>query len=395
MQESQTLNAPTPSAQNPSKRKRAPLFLVISILLLFAGSGYGLFSLAQLNSHMAEEVESLKQDFSRSQIELKNLSQATQHWQSNQEQLKTLNQKQIQLEMSLQQIQPHGNQHLQFSIIKDYITLAEQALQISRDPDLAQHYLQLALDALEKIPASNTLALKNQIHAMLAQLDTLHPNDLAIAQRNLILLQTHLQQVHFTTSATPNILNLKSSEKNTLDLAFHTFIQSLKNFVTIRHQQHDAPLRLPEERFALMQNLNQQLGLAQLALTQHNSELFNACLQNLQSWIIKYADTKHPLTLDLLSQIQQLKQTPIQLPQLNFSQAQQLLAALDQAGTSAPATLNPQNSAPHASTKNNEATTHALHAEAKPTALAAVKTNQEILFHKIENKMNHPIRAEK
>lgn len=384
MQEPQTLSSPNHNPIHDNKRKISPLIFILLLLLLFAGSGYGLYSLAQINGLMAQEVESLKYTVNKSQTELKSLESQAQEWQNSKEKLQNLIHKQIQLETSLQQLQPHGNLHLQVSVIKDYITLAEQSLQISRDPELTQHYLQLALDILDKMPAANTQEIKNQIHAMLAQLQNIHASDLIMAQRNLILLQTHLQQVEFRGNVNPKPINLHSPGKNTFDLAWQTFIQSLKNFITIRHHQYDAPLRLPEEKFALLQNLNQQLNLAQLALTQRNPELFNACLQNLQAWIVKYADPKNPITVDLLNQIQQLKQVPIQLPTLNFASAKTSISTLDQS------TMNlnaPSNQSNHAQANNQKNETHqstAAPLPEKPTALAAVKNKSLVMMRKAE-----------
>ena len=103
----------------------------------------------------------------------------------------------------------------------------------------------------------------------------------------------------------------------------------LKLFRIQKHNEEIKPLILPEQRFYLVQNLKLQLEQARLALLNSHPVIFKDRIYQAQQWVNQYFDKNHSNTQSVISSLDKLAATNIQLKLPDISKSLSSLQLLN------------------------------------------------------------------
>lgn len=91
-------------------------------------------------------------------------------------------------------------------------------------------------------------------------------------------------------------------------------INALKGLVEVRHlDSNDAMLISPEQTYFIRENLRLRLLDARIALLQHNGEVYQSDLNNVEATVKQYFDSKSPATQSWLKELAELKALDVRM----------------------------------------------------------------------------------
>nr|WP_314598483.1 uroporphyrinogen-III C-methyltransferase [uncultured Neisseria sp.] len=177
-------------------------------------------------------------------------------------------------------------------------------------------------------------------------------------------------------------------------------LNALKGLVEVRHlDSNDAMLISPEQTYFIRENLRLRLLDARIALLQHNGEVYQSDLNNVEATVKQYFDSKSPATQSWLKELAELKALDVRMisddslkaslsavrayqegsrTQMTTEEATQTQAAEKTASAPAAATEQATTAAPAAASAPQSLEAPALPSENKkePAAEAAKPQNQ-------------------
>ena len=177
-------------------------------------------------------------------------------------------------------------------------------------------------------------------------------------------------------------------------------LNALKGLVEVRHlDSNDAMLISPEQTYFIRENLRLRLLDARIALLQHNGEVYQSDLNNVEATVKQYFDSKSPATQSWLKELAELKALDVRMisddslkaslsairayqegsrTQMTTEEAAQTQAAEQTASAPAATTEQATTSAPAAASAPQSLEAPALPSENKkePAAEAAKPQNQ-------------------
>ena len=177
-------------------------------------------------------------------------------------------------------------------------------------------------------------------------------------------------------------------------------LNALKGLVEVRHlDSNDAMLISPDQTYFIRENLRLRLLDARIALLQHNGEVYQSDLNNVEATVKQYFDSKSPATQSWLKELAELKALDVRMIsddslkaslsavrafqegsriQMTTEEAAQTQAAEQTASAPAAATEQATTAAPAAASASQSLEAPALPSENKkePAAEAAKPQNQ-------------------
>lgn len=177
-------------------------------------------------------------------------------------------------------------------------------------------------------------------------------------------------------------------------------LNALKGLVEVRHlDSNDAMLISPDQTYFIRENLRLRLLDARIALLQHNGEVYQSDLNNVEATVKQYFDSKSPATQSWLKELAELKALDVRMisddslkaslsavrayqegsrTQITTEEAVQTQAAEKTASAPAAATEQATTAAPAAASAPQSLEAPALPSENKkePAAEAAKPQNQ-------------------
>ena len=91
-------------------------------------------------------------------------------------------------------------------------------------------------------------------------------------------------------------------------------LNALKGLVEVRHlDSNDAMLISPEQTYFIRENLRLRLLDARIALLQHNGEVYQSDLNNVEATVKQYFDSKSPATQSWLKELAELKALDVRM----------------------------------------------------------------------------------
>jgi len=177
-------------------------------------------------------------------------------------------------------------------------------------------------------------------------------------------------------------------------------LNALKGLVEVRHlDSNDAMLISPDQTYFIRENLRLRLLDARIALLQHNGEVYQSDLNNVEATVKQYFDSKSPATQSWLKELAELKALDVRMisddslkaslsavrayqegsrTQMTTEEAAQTQAAEQTASAPAATTEQATTSAPAAASAPQSLEAPALPSENKkePAAEAAKPQNQ-------------------
>ena len=91
-------------------------------------------------------------------------------------------------------------------------------------------------------------------------------------------------------------------------------LNALKGLVEVRHlDSNDAMLISPDQTYFIRENLRLRLLDARIALLQHNGEVYQSDLNNVEATVKQYFDSKSPATQSWLKELAELKALDIRM----------------------------------------------------------------------------------
>ena len=156
-------------------------------------------------------------------------------------------------------------------------------------------------------------------------------------------------------------------------------LNALKGLVEVRHlDSNDAMLISPEQTYFIRENLRLRLLDARIALLQHNGEVYQSDLNNVEATVKQYFDSKSPATQSWLKELAELKALDVRMISDDSLKASLSAVRAYQEGSrtqmtaEAPAQTQPAEKAASApATTTEQATTAAPAAASAPQSLEA------------------------
>ena len=91
-------------------------------------------------------------------------------------------------------------------------------------------------------------------------------------------------------------------------------LNALKGLVEVRHlDSNDAMLISPDQTYFIRENLRLRLLDARIALLQHNGEVYQSDLNNVEATVKQYFDSKSPATQSWLKELAELKALDVRM----------------------------------------------------------------------------------
>lgn len=91
-------------------------------------------------------------------------------------------------------------------------------------------------------------------------------------------------------------------------------LNALKSLVEVRHlDSNDAMLISPEQTYFIRENLRLRLLDARIALLQHNGEVYQSSLNNVEATVKQYFDSNSPATQSWLKELAELKALDVRM----------------------------------------------------------------------------------
>ena len=305
------------------------LLIIISLLVAVAAVG-GNYYLWQQTQQQARQLAEARADQSQglSKLEGRN-SQLEQRLSGTDEAMSKLQRRDATIESSLENIYKQlGQDRASWTLDEvDYLlVIANRRLQLDQDVKSALTALDEADRSLEAqadpalLPVREAIASEVQALRALPVVDTegmaLELASLAQGVEKLPLPGDNQQ--HFQIRESETLKRPAETWQGVLKAMWN----DIKGLVSIRNTGVEAmPLRVPEQRYYLRQNLILKLESARLALLQQSEATFQHTLDEAAIWTERYFNREDSATQSFLESIKRLKGTrlKLELPNIDAS----------------------------------------------------------------------------
>lgn len=196
------------------------------------------------------------------------------------------------------------------------LNLASQQLLLSGNVPVAVSVLENIEQRLSRFDKPELLPIKQAISQDLAELKKQPYLDVSGASLRIDRLETAVASLPLLVdntlkpgaSAPQPAANTGSWWQDT----WQNTLNSLKGLVEVRRlDNNDAMLLAPEQAYFVRENLRLRLLDARVAMLQHNSDIYQSDLNNIESAVKTYFDPKSPATQSWLKELAELKSLEI------------------------------------------------------------------------------------
>ncbi|HQW58178.1 MAG TPA: uroporphyrinogen-III C-methyltransferase [Gammaproteobacteria bacterium] len=199
------------------------------------------------------------------------------------------------------------------------IRLASARLQTTRDLKAAIELLTLAQTKIQTLNDLHLSPLSEAIEKdilTLQQASTLNVEDLWLKVSDIIdqtasissqTLTANAQQTEATAQPQPQEKQENTSRLSILKQGFFESLESIKDFIKIRHStQRIEPLLSETQKNLIQENLRSLLEQIRLAILTTEDKIFQKALKDTQQWLSRYYDETDPVVQKMQNTITEL-----------------------------------------------------------------------------------------
>jgi len=294
---------------------RAALWLAVLALLLSTATGGGSYWLWRQG---LSETQGLERQSQQQQALQTQLAQLQQQMNSNSEQLQAQWQNFEQLQsrelMSIRrQLSQSRDPNWIVAEAEYLIRIANHRLQLVKDVDTAVSALSLADQRLQILRDPRLVPVRRQLSNDINRLKAVPRIDVTGMALTLSSLQSQLEQlpligrISLSTTENQRALDEQTSDEKGWSRFLADIWTSLKSMVTVRRLSEQSAAILPlEQRGYLYQNLALKLETARYALLLDNDVLYHRSLATARDWLLHYFDHQDAGVKSVAATLQQL-----------------------------------------------------------------------------------------
>ena len=225
--------------------------------------------------------------------------------------------------------------------IEHLLVMANERLQLGRDPELARHALQIADERLQEIDNPALLDTRSALSGEIAALTELKQVDVAAVTNSLTLLSQTIADLPMLgvgdatgpTKIDPESAGDQSEEgegaQSTGDKVVsigRSFLADLGSLVQVeKNGKPVAPIITPEIQQLILAKGRLMLEGAQVALLRRENAVYIDRLRSTASWVAEHFDTENDQTVTWLDQLATLEEVS---PQVDYPDISNSLASL-------------------------------------------------------------------
>lgn len=321
-----------PPAPQPKSRNVLLALLIVLILLMLGGASYfGLMQrdmltrLAQLEiarSHASQTIDTLRSQLATQEKSL-NDSQTLQTAA-----VERLTQQKDYLAQQLAQLASGTRTDWLLAEAEYLMRLANQRMNLERDPRGAEAILQAADQVLAEIADPDLFIIREQLAKEILAIQSVKPIDREQTFVQLQALADLLDKIE--PGQFSNLTKLEAPTPEPAKDANTSLWQGIKaDFLRVFHiqrlDQPIAPLLAPEQSYYLQQNLRLMLEQASHSLISQESELYQSALTKAENWLNQYFDSDNVHVQTMLNTLVSLKQARISSDTVPIAESLRLL----------------------------------------------------------------------
>lgn len=316
-----------------SRSSKGIIFVVLVLAILLAGLGYAYYQLFKVNTQLAESVNTLQTNVTKSQDDLSAVQKNISDLQSTEQSHDTIAQQQ-EKQMAEWRAAQSGDLNKWHRTEAEYLVkMANDNLQFSNNNAVAIALLERAEQELSNIQDSSITEIRQTIQQNISTIKSLPQIDTDNLYTKLITIDNQIDQLPLPenplqpapvaeVAADPN----QSWWQNALD----RIGTAMRKIVIVRNVgENAAPVVTPDVKGFLYQNLHAQLQNAIWGLLHRDNKVYQASLERMQNWIKLYFVQDAELTKNTLQTLSELAKTDIQAQNTNLDDTLKLFSNSD------------------------------------------------------------------
>lgn len=309
--EKPTANAAKPAPSRPVRRGSVSggLALILALIALVL-SGYLWYTLSERQRLLGADIVGQIDGLARSTAQLqKNEAAVTQRLAGMQETQDALKSAIGKLSNDL----GRNRRDWALSEAEQLLVIANERLQLARDVTLALAALRAADRHLQQLANPNLLPVRRTLARDIGRLEAANQVDIAGIALELNNLAARVDQLPITgetraRSAAPTPAAAPATSSGWRGV-LHEIWADLSSLIRIRNDAAPTrPLLPPEQAYFLRENLRLMLFGAQLALLEHDPNLYQQNLKTAQGWLAQYFDREAPLVVKTRKDLSDMQQ---------------------------------------------------------------------------------------
>ena len=197
------------------------------------------------------------------------------------------------------------------------LNTASQQLMLSGNLQGAVSVLEHIDSRLSRFEQPELIPIKQAISNDLAALKNRPYVDISATALRIDRLETGISGLPLVLDGVlkPGVAPVEAANSGTWwENTWEKSLNALKGLVEVRHlDSNDAMLISPEQTYFIRENLRLRLLDARIALLQHNGEVYQSDLNNVEATVKQYFDSKSPATQSWLKELAELKALDVRM----------------------------------------------------------------------------------
>ena len=197
------------------------------------------------------------------------------------------------------------------------LNTASQQLMLSGNLQGAVSVLEHIDSRLSRFDQPELIPVKQAISNDLAALKNRPYVDISATALRIDRLETAISGLPLVLDGVlkPGVAPVETAHSGTWwENTWEKSLNALKGLVEVRHlDSNDAMLISPEQTYFIRENLRLRLLDARIALLQHNGEVYQSDLNNVEATVKQYFDSKSPATQSWLKELAELKALDVRM----------------------------------------------------------------------------------
>ena len=308
-----TPSKPKNRRQSSSWWVRLSILLVLIIALVAVGANYYLLTQLQLQQAQTLAIDSrLKQSLVGPTERLNALEQQQKIDSQTSQQVSRLLAEQALLQERVSTLAQRSPQHWMAAEAEYLVRMAGRKLWLEKDPQTAAGLLTAADERIESMQDPALLPLRKALARDINHVNAIKASDIAGTIFSLDTVIGKLDKLSLNRSRAAKDKDVSQQQMtNSIEdwqsnLA-KTWQALTEDFITIRKRTTDiAPLLSPEQQWYLVENIQNKLLQAQLALYRYDQINYRQSISMARKWIFQYFDLNDPVTEETLAALDAL-----------------------------------------------------------------------------------------
>lgn len=329
-----------------SSRKIAVILSFVALIFLVIGFGYGYVELLKVNTSLASMVGSIQDKITANNTALNTLQSTVSDLQVTSQKSAVLEQQQQQLIAQWNAAQKGDMDRWQLSEAQYFVKLANDQVQISKDPAVALTLLQRADQLLQTVKSVDVTPIRTQVTKDISTIQALPKIDTTQLYSQLSQLNSQIESLPLPVDTQPVKAPTVSVDADLpwWKTGLNRSWDALKRIVIIRNVGDTAlPPVLPEEKNYLYQALHAQLDNAAWAVLHQNKLVYQDSLNKVEQWVKKFFVNDAATTQGFLQTLTELRNANVQPETIDLTQTVDSFnqVSLSQQSTPAPVPQEP------------------------------------------------------